>query len=256
MSLDAPADPWLFVLAAVLYSVAAALAFSPRFAAMASRVALPALLLQLAVTFPLTYNHFFLELYAVTILALADADGRDDALALAGLRWLTAIVLFHTGWQKLAYGHYWSGDFLAFMVGRGDRFADLFQWMLPAPEVARLASYDPFRNGSGPFRVSTPLFVVLANAVWVAEVALPIGLLVRRTRPLAALVALAFVLLIQLGAREVGFALLFANLLLTFAPLAVAERLSVLSLALVACIPPLALGSETGSAFVRTWHLW
>ena len=43
-----------------------------------------------------------------------------------------------------------------------------------------------------------------------------VALLRRRTRLAASLVAIVFVVTLQLAAREVGFALLFANLLLLF----------------------------------------
>ena len=123
--------------------------------------------------FPLAPNHFFVELYAVALLALVGRGARDAALALAALRWLAALVLFASGLQKLFYGHYLRGDFLAFMVGRGDRFADLFRWILPAAEVARLQALDPFRDGAGPYRVSQPLFVAVSNLVCIAELVLP-----------------------------------------------------------------------------------
>ncbi len=255
-SLDAPLHAGTLTLTAIVLATAAALAWIPRYERWASRVAVPAVFAQLLATLPLTPNHFFLELYAVTILACTDGSARDDGLALAGVRWLTAIVLFLTGCQKLAYGHYLHGDFLAFMVGRGDRFADLFAWVLPPSEVVRLASYDPFRGGSGPYRVTAAPFVLMSNAVWLAELALPVGLLVPRTRTLAALGALAFVAAIQLGARELGFALLFMNLLALFAPPALARVVAGASLAGLIGIVAAALGIVPGAALVRAWHLW
>jgi hypothetical protein len=255
MGVGAPMDAGWLAISAVGLGVAAALAFVPAREHLAARVALPALALQLALTFPLTPNHWFLELYAVALLALVGRSGRDATLALCALRWLTALVLFHTGLQKLLYGHYFAGDFLAFMVGRGDRFAALFQWLLPAAEVARLQAYEPLHEGAGPYRVAQPLFVALSNAVWLAELALPAGLLWRRTRTAAAALALAFVLALQLGARELGFALLFASLLLLFAPLGWARRAAPLLLAVLA----LALGAVAfapGRALLEAWHLW
>jgi hypothetical protein len=252
---DVPLDPTLLRVATVALVVAAGLAFTRRFEASASRVALPALVTELAISLPLTANHFFLELYVVTLLALATAEGDDDALVLSGLRWLTAVVLFLTGCQKLAFGHYWHGDFLAFMVGRGDRFAELFQWVLPPEEVTRLQSYDPYRGGAGPYRVTQPLFVALSNLVWTAELALPIALVARPTRRSAAWLALAFVLALQLGARELGFALLFANLLVLFAPMPVARAVTTVSLAMLIWIAAATLGAP-GSDAIRTWNLW
>jgi len=229
----APVDPgWLGASAAAL-GAAAGLAFVPRLEHLAARLALPALAVQLALSFPVTGNAWFLELYAVALLALAGRGGHDAPLVLCGLRWLTALVLFHTGLQKVLYGHYFAGDFLAFEVGRGDRFAAPFQWLLPAAEVARLQGYQPLHEGAGPYRVVQPLFVALSNALWIAELALPFGLLWRRTRTLAAAAAAAFVLVLQLGARELGVGLLFANLALLFVPAAWARRLFPVFLALL-----------------------
>lgn len=255
-TLEAPLHPTVLAVTLAALATALALAWTPRRETGASRVALPALLAQLALTFPLTPNHFFLELYATAVLALADRDGRADAVVLAGLRWLTAIVLFVTGCQKLVYGHYWHGDFLAFMVGRGDRFADLFAWVLPAADVARLTSYDAFRGGSGPFRVTSAPFVFLSNLVWVAELALPFGLITARARGAATVAAMLFVAALQLGAREAGFAILFLNLLALFAPAAVTRPFAGVSLAVLGVVALAAVDVLPGSALVRGWHFW
>jgi len=202
------------VAAALVQSVAFGLSLRPGTAWLAPRVALPALLLQLALTFPQTANHFWLELLAVALLCLVRRDDpAGEALALRALRAVTLVVLFHTGLQKLLYGHFLHGDFLAYMIGRGDRFATAFRVLLPEAEIARLASYDPRLDGAGPYRVTLPLFVAASNLVWIAEMLLPVGLVFRRTRPFAAAAAIALVLAIQLGAREISFALLFSALL-------------------------------------------
>lgn len=203
---------------AALLTVCAVLAFLPAAAFAAARAALPLLGLQLFWTFPLTDNHFFIELYCVALLCLVDRSGDGEALALSAVQALTVLVLFQAGLQKVLHGQYFGGEFLAFMVGQGDRFADLFQLALPADEIARLQGYDPLRTGSGPYRVALPAFVLLSNAVWIAELMLAGLLLVRRTRTAAAVGAVGLVLALQLGAREAGFALLFCNQLLLFLP--------------------------------------
>jgi hypothetical protein len=256
LAFGAPVDQTVLALAATALTAAAALAFTRRFERIAPVVALAALLAELFATLPLTHNHFFVELYAVAILALGGGNPDEDPRTVAGLRWLVALVLLHTGLQKLLYGHYLHGDFLAFMVGRGDRFADLFRWTLPESEVARLASYDPFREGAGPYRVAETSFVVLSNLVWIAEIGLPVALLVRRTRVFAAAAAIAFVVALQLGARELGFALLFGNLLLIFAPPRWATRVLPLSLGVLAVTLAAAWGLLPGREIVQEWHLW
>lgn len=212
--------------AAAALSLCLGLAFTRRWEQLAPRLALPVLGLQLLWTFPLSDNHFFLEVVAVTLLCLdGGEDPQDEALVLQGLQWTTALVLFHTGLQKALYGAYFQGDFLAFMIGVQDRFAAPFAWLVPADEIARLQGYDPMQTGAGPYRVAGWPLRLVSNAVWLAELALPALLLWRRTRAAATLAALALVLAIQLGAREAGFALLFGNLLLLFAPTALNARL-------------------------------
>lgn len=207
------------VAAAGVLTLALALSCWPRAEMWAPRVALPALIWQGVATFPVTDNHFALELLAVGLLCLVGTRSRrDEQLVLAGLRWLAVLVLFHTGLSKLLYGHYLHGDFLAFMIGQGGRFAELFDLLLPAGEVARLQGYDPLRTGAGPFRVDSIPLLLVSNGVWIAEIGLAVGLVFRRTRLFAAGGAVLLVLAIQLGARELGFAFLFVNLLLLFTP--------------------------------------
>jgi len=212
-----PGDQLGLRISAAVLTVCLGLSFSPRSEVWAPRLALPVLMLQLVWSFPLTDNHFFLELLAVSLLCLVSRGSEnDERLVLQALQWLTAGVLFQTGLQKILYGQYFGGEFLSFMIGQGDRFAALFGWILPPGEVARLASYDPLQTGAGPYRAESVLLIAASNLVYLAELTLPALLLARRTRFLAALVAIALVAGIQLGARELGFGLLFANLLLLF----------------------------------------
>lgn len=217
----ATADRALLVPALGVMGVAAALAFVPRAAFLAPRLALPVVAFQAAWRFPFTANHLYLELLCLAVLAFAGRDGDDDGepvLALAGLRWLAALVLFHTGLQKILYASYWHGDFLAFMAGSQERFGSAFRFLLPADELARLTSLDRKAAGAGPYRVDSWPFLLASNAVVVAELTLPVLLMLRRTRWLGAAGGLALMLGIQVAALEIGFALLFTNLLLLSLP--------------------------------------
>lgn len=213
-----PAIPGLA--AAGVQTVAFVLVLRPGTAWLAPRIALPAILLQLALTFPQVANHSYLEAICVSLLCVAR---RDDApgerAALRALRGVALLVLFHSGLQKLLYGHYLHGDLLAYTIGRGDPFAALFRPLLAPEEIARLAGYDPSLDGAGPYRVTAPLFVALSNLLWIAEVLLPFALAWRRTRLFAAAAAIVLVLSIQLGAREIGSALLLGALLALSLPL-------------------------------------
>jgi hypothetical protein len=170
--------------------------------------------------FPTTANHTFLAALSLGLFALLDPDRDDDAgLLIRSLRWVTVIVFFWAGTQKALHGLYFRGEFLAWMVAHGSaHWADVFGWLLPAEELARLSRLPRFVPGAGPFRTDALLFVLAANAVWVAEIALSAGMLWRRTRVAAALAAIALVVTIQLAPNEWMFALLYAQLLLLFVP--------------------------------------
>jgi hypothetical protein len=169
-------------------------------------------------------NHVAVELFCLALLALFDErDEREARLLLPGLRWFIALLLFYTGLQKLLYGYYFQGQFLAFMAGTEERFAAFFRHFMPAGELERLQSYNELvggrwrpRIGAGPYIVRSSAFQILSNAVYLFEMAAGVALCVPRLRTAAALAAIAFVVLIEAGARELTFGLLMANLLLLF----------------------------------------
>lgn len=250
-------DPGALVLSAVVLSAAAALAFVPRLAGWAARIALPALALQLWLTLPVTNNHFFLEVVCVALVALVGPQGsaEEERWVLAGVVWIAALVLLHSGLSKLTYGLYFRGELLSFLIGRGGRFADAFRWVVPDDEVARLASYDPMQAGAGPYRAASLPLVVLSNLVWIAEVALAPLVVLRRTRTVAALLALLLILVIQVGAREIGFALLYGYLLLACLPSPVARVVLPPIAAACAWALAAAAGLLPGLAWLETTNL-
>ncbi|MCG8587831.1 MAG: hypothetical protein MJE66_00925 [Proteobacteria bacterium] len=242
---------WL-VIFAVLLSGCAAAALLPRWRAFALRLALLPLLGHLALTFPLTDNHFYLELLCVGLLVWLDAD---RALLLQALQWTVAIVLFHTGLQKLLWGTYWHGDFLAYMVATGSHFGDLFLWILPGDEVARLRALPPWGDGAGPYRVDSLWLRLGANAVVWVELGLPFLLIWRRTRTPAAVAAVVFVLGLQLSARELLFATLFSLLLLSFPQAPWLRRARPVYWLACALLLALALGWIPSGGLLRGGHL-
>lgn len=233
----------LFLVGALTLSACFALSLSRRGETFAIRAALPVLGVQLFATLPLTHNHFFVELYAALLLALpAPSRPESSDPVVAGLRWMTALILFQTGLQKVLYGVWFQGEFLAFMIGQSERFSSLFHLLFPAEEIARLQSHDPLQTGAGPYRVDSVVFVVVSNAVYLAEMGLAVGLLIRRSRVASAVLATLLVLMIQLGAREAGFAFLFASLLLSVLD----ERISRILLPVFALCELYLLGASLG----------
>lgn len=179
-------------------------------------LAWPVVAWEVAWLFPVTANHTFLGLVVLGLCSLLDPERpEEEALLLQSLRWLAVLVFFWAGAQKLLNGLYLRGEFLTWMVAQGiERWADVFGWMIPEAELARLQSIPRFMKGGGPYRVDSALFVLAANAVWIGEIAIAVGLLFRRTRQWAALAAIALVFVIQSAPREFLFAVLYTNLVL------------------------------------------
>jgi hypothetical protein len=191
----------------------------PRRARAAIWLALVVLTIKLATSFPSTSNHFFIEYLCMALLALCDLDAPGErALLLSAVRWLTLIVFFWSGMQKVLYGTYFNASFLGFAISTKASFAALFRWVVPAAEVARLRALRPVAPGVGPFAIQAPLALVMANGVYLFEIAAPLFLLLRRTRTIAAVVTIGFVFCIEAGALELMFGALFLNLLLLFLP--------------------------------------
>jgi hypothetical protein len=167
--------------------------------------------------FPMNANHDFLEFVSILFLVLCNPVlPEEKRLVLAALRWVVLIVLFSAGLQKVLYGYYFGGEFLAMAVAVDPRFGGLFALLVPGDELVRLTSLQ-IAPSAGPYRVDSPLFVLASNLTYLAELALPILLVIRRTRPLAVAATIAFIVLIELGPRELFFGAIMINLTLLFA---------------------------------------
>jgi hypothetical protein len=175
-----------------------------------------------------TANHVFLEAILLAFFALCRVERKREAeLLVQAVRFTFAIFLFYTGLQKVLYGHYFDGRYLAYLAATYDSFELVFSPLIPADELARLqagnelalgAGRQQAALGAGPYRVASPIFVALSNAVYLLEMLLGSGLLARRLRPLAALGGIGLIVAIQAGARELAFGGLAVNVLLSFLP--------------------------------------
>ena len=215
----------------------------PRLRMTMTRVAAALFGVHVVATLPMTANHAFLELLCLGLLALLD-ESRDDEGALLGqgLCWITLIFLFYSGFQKLLYGRYFDGQFLAYVTATEDRFAALFRWLMPATEFARLRDLGVARIGSGPYRVEGLVFVVVSNVVYLFEMAAPVLMALRKTRVAATLAAIAFIIAVEAGARELLFGALMINLLLLFLPGSWNKRLFPVFLAMYVYLVAAGLG--------------
>lgn len=169
--------------------------------------------------FPETGNHNYLELWLLLLLVLIGRSTKDESVVLlATLRWMVAIMIFYSGFQKLLYGSYVDAHFLASQIMLKPQFAEIFSWIVPSAEIARLQSvrWDLIR--AGPIRSSAPLLLLASNAVYVFELAIPFLLLWKPTRRPAVVLLVLFTIAIQSGAREAFFGGLLVSLALLFWP--------------------------------------
>jgi hypothetical protein len=206
-------------------------------------------------TFPGTPNHTFLACLLTGLCGWLDVEREDESrLLLQTLRWLTVIVFFWAGVQKALHGLYFHGEFLAWMIAHSlDHWSAVFGWFVPAEEIERLRALPRFQAGVGPYRVDAWPFLVVANGVWLGEIALAAGMLWRRTRAWAALGAIALVFTIQLAPHEWMFALLYGQVLLLFVPGEWNRRLlPVFVLAYVWLLAAL-LGAPGGGLLIKAW---
>ena len=208
----------LTVALALLASLAACAVWRPRFALLATALTVIVVAVDFVAQFPGNPNHQYFQLVLLALLLLL-RDTVDDEVVLltTALRWLLVIGLFYAGLQKLLYGHYFDGEFLAYTITQNDRFAWLLEALMPASEFERIRSIV-MQEGAGPFRVDSILFAGFSNLAYAAELILPVMLLVPRTRKLAVFGTLAYFVAIEAAAREVFFGGIMAALALAFGP--------------------------------------
>ncbi len=214
--------PALYGAAAAALTICAVLGWRDRFAWPA---VCAAFLLELSIVlsaFPDNANHQYLLLVFLTLLILvgrpseAVASDSLDTACLQAVRWIIAIGLAWAGLMKLVYGYWFGAEFLSFRIATDPGFAWVLGAFVPDGEMARLTLLEN-RVGAGPFRVEAPMLIAISNITWLVEIVVPIGLLWSRTRGVSIVVALALMVAIQLGAREVFFAGLMIGGLLLFA---------------------------------------
>lgn len=169
--------------------------------------------------FPAGSNHFFVESICIGVVAGAWlADFRQGpvleepaSIAICTLRWLPVLLLFWSGVQKLLFGTWFVGTFLAWRTLRDERFQAAFGDFLP-PQYLEWLSDHP----AGPYRFHETLPIVLSNVVWCSEILTGLLLMHPRTRKVAAWLAIVSIVAIELVARELFFGSLFVMLTMLF----------------------------------------
>ena len=162
------------------------------------------------------------------------ASVRSARLFLRAVRWMACVVFFYAGVQKLVHGYYFHGELLAYSIGI-EAFKPVLHLLLPPDDFMRLSHFQ-LKAGDGPYLVSSPLILVLSNATYIIEMGLVPLLVCRRTRPLAVVGAIVFLLGIEMAAREFFFGLIYINMLLLFLDRDVNRRLVGVFAAVLACM--------------------
>jgi hypothetical protein len=225
--------------------VFALLGWHDRFALVSVGGALALELLTVVSVFPHNANHQYLAIVLLVLIALAFSgsgagasggvpagagsgadtargprvDPADARAAVAAMRWVVLAGLAWSGVMKLRYGYWLGGEFLSYQIATDPGFARVFAPIVPDAEWTRLVALEN-RIGAGPFRAQAPLLVAVSNLTWLAEIALPIGLLGlfgSRTRTFAMVASIALMIAIQAGAREIFFGGIMVGGLLLFA---------------------------------------
>jgi hypothetical protein len=185
--------------------------------------------------FPAAGNHSYLELLLCILCASLNVrDQEERQLFLRAVRWMSCVVFFYAGVQKLVHGYYFRGQLLLYSIGT-ETFRPLLQLLLPHADFVRLSHYQ-LQAGDGPFLVSSPLILVVSNATYIIEIGLAVLLLLRRTRQLAVIGATVFLISIETAAREFFFGLIYVNMLLLFLERDVNRRLVVVFGAILGCL--------------------
>ena len=213
-----PYQSYFYLALSVLVSACFLAGFYARFARVATALAGFCIGIQIVATFPENANHQFLIVLSTLLLALPRTNAPAERVdALDGLRWILLLGFFWAGMQKLLYGYYFGGEFLAHRMATDPDFLLVLRPLAPTAEVERLLALGR-QYGAGPFRIDSWLFVAASNLSWIAEIVLPLLLLFRPTRRLAVVGSVLFIFAIQSAARELYFGGIMIGLILLFWP--------------------------------------
>jgi len=203
-------------LSAVLILACALVGLIERYRRGATAVVFSLLLVRYGSEFPSVANHSYLELLLLSLYLWIDSSKTEEKeLFLQTCRWLTVIIFFYSGVQKLWYGEYFDGRYMAYLAGMADRSKTAFELLIPPEEMVRLISYKR-EAGSGPFLIDSTIFKVLSNSAWISEIGLSLLLLFRRAWPLTVACAIANMVVIEFIAREFIFGVMMVSLLFLF----------------------------------------
>lgn len=213
------AGPWIILGMRILLVVTTIASVRPRLGRAAAALGALIVFAQVLFGFPEIEDQVYLELCGLALCALFDASNAGDGpLLRSALCWMGALVLFHSGFQKVLHGYYFFAEFPAYAIAAKDPIGGLFGWLVSTEEVGRLQGLNLFLPEAGPFLTDSTSLVFLSNAVWVLEIELAVMMMFRLTRNFAAVAAIAMVVVIQLVGHQPLYALLLAQFFLLCIP--------------------------------------
>jgi len=167
---------------------------------------------------PRAPNHGWLEVSLFLVLLLVGIETHRNRRAVLGAcRWMALTAIFASAFQKLAYGGYTNGAYLAYLMANSPKTTWLLSWMTTPAELERLIALGT-EPGDGPYLIRSPLWVAMSNAVWILELVLPVAVIVRVTRRWAVPVILAVFGFIAVLSQELVFSSFMMAVLIPMLP--------------------------------------
>ena len=174
--------------------------------------------------FPHNANHQMLEWLILVVLVVGGTTDQGSArLSLGALRWMVVGVFFWAGIQKVLYGTYFDGAYLATRLNQ-EHYRVAFEVILGDEMVAEIMSRRE-RSRNAPFTLLSTTGYLVSNLAYLVEIILALVLLAPRMRGKAAVAAMVFVACVEAIALELMFGLLTVTLLTLFSEHAVMRRL-------------------------------
>lgn len=214
-----------------LMATALVLSFrAPRRLGWAKASALLAASIEMVSQFPTNSNHSYLEYLLLLAFVVLDFEREEQRASMVALgRWLVVLIFFHSGLQKVLYGTYFDGMYLATMVDADwGAFRQFLELVLPSAEFEQLTA--ALRAGAeGPYRFQSPLALAISNGIYLSELLVAALMLSPRWRLYGAIASLGVIAAIESTAHELTFGLLALNLIALFFASAWRVRFAALS---------------------------
>ncbi|WP_150106034.1 hypothetical protein [Rubinisphaera brasiliensis] len=129
------------------------------------------------------------------------------------VRWFVVFFMLWTGINKLLYGTYFRGQYLAALAARPGSFHSFYRFVLTEAEMEAISD-SPF----GPFRFQSWLAIAAANVVYVSEIAAGLMLLIPRFAVWGASATLLILVGIEAAARELVFGTIMLQAVVSYFP--------------------------------------